>query len=348
MKRRLQALLLAAPLFEAFCRMLTRRHVRTLMYHRFSSKATDDPRFIDAATFGWQLDLVKAHHTPITPDQHHSHHVLKKPLPGPCPVVLTIDDGYRDVLEVAHPLLRDRKLPAMLFMTTGLADGPFWFWWDKIEYIMRKTPATEYELTVFGRSLALDLSHDAGRRQAWSDVADRCLFAPNDRKLAFIDDLASQLGVDLPANAPIDYRGVTWDELCTMVSEGLMVGAHSVSHPILSRMPHAEATSEIARSRARLEEQLGQPVFWFCYPNGGPADYTDQLCSYLADEGFNGSYVAYQITSHPGDPYRMPRYSCSPDTVTFRWILCGAEFLVRRLKSVVGLQPDIAPQYWKD
>jgi len=348
MKRRLQALLLATPLFEACCRLLTRRHVRALMYHRFSAQATGDPRFADAGSLARQLDLIKAHHTPITPDQHHAHHVHGAALPGPCPVVLTIDDGYRDMLEVAHPLLRERGLPAMLFMTTGLADGPFWFWWDKIEYLVSQAPATTHELDVLGRRLALDLRDAAGRRQAWSDVADRCRFAANDDKLAFIDDLARQLDVALPTAAPPGYRGVTWDELRTMVDEGLLVGAHTVSHPILSRVPHAEATDEIARSRARLEQQLDRPVPWFCYPQGGPADYTDQLCTFLADHGYKGSYLAYQVTGHPADPYRMPRYCVGPDAVEFRWVLCGAEYLVRRLKSVFGLQPDIAQHYWQN
>ncbi len=317
------------------------------MYHRFSARATGDSRFVDAETLARQLDLIVAHHQVISPDEHLAHHAHGQPLPGACPVVLTIDDGYRDLLDVAQPLLRERGLPAMLFMTTGLADGPFWFWWDKIEYLVNEAPAAHHEVDVLGRRLTLDLHSPAGRHQAWSDVADRCRFAPNAEKLDFIADLARQLHVALPENAPPHYQGVTWDELRSMVSDGLLVGAHTVSHPILSRVPHAEAEREIGRSRERLEEQLGQPVPWFCYPQGGPADYTDQLCTYLAAHGYAGSYLAYQITSHPGDPYRMPRYCVGTDLVEFRWILCGAEHLVRRLKSLFGLQPDIAAQYWE-
>ncbi|MEZ4387913.1 MAG: polysaccharide deacetylase family protein [Candidatus Krumholzibacteriia bacterium] len=347
MKRRLQSLLLATPLFEACCRLLTRGHVRALMYHRFSGRATDDSRFVDARTLARQLDLIRAHHTPMTPDQHLASHAGGAALPGPCPVVLTIDDGYRDVLEVAHPLLRERRLPAMLFMTTGLADGPFWFWWDKIEYLVHEAQAVVHELEVLGRAITLDLRTEAGRRQAWSDVADRCRFADNDEKLAAIGALSRDLGVGLPVDPPPHYGGVTWDELRGMVAEGLLVGAHTVTHPILSRVSQGDAESEIARSRARLEEQLAQPVPWFCYPQGGPADYTDELCRYLAEHGYRGSYLAYQITGHPGDPYRMPRYCVGPDEISFRWLMCGAEYLVRRLKSLFGLQPDISPQYWQ-
>jgi peptidoglycan/xylan/chitin deacetylase (PgdA/CDA1 family) len=346
-KRRLQSLLLALPLFEAACRRLTRGHVRALMYHRFSHRSTGDPRFVDAATLASQLDLIRRHHTPVTPDHHHAVHVHGEPAPGPCPVVLTIDDGYRDTLEVAHPLLRERGLPAMLFMTTGLADGPFWFWWDKIEYVVHEAPAAEHDLDVLGRTLRLDLRTPAGRRRAWSDVADRCRFASNETKLQFIDTLADTLGVDLPAEAPERYRGVTWDELRSMVREGLLVGAHTVSHPILSRVPQSDGEREIGESRARLEQELACEIPWFCYPQGGPADYTAELCRYLSDAGFKGSYLAYQVTGHPRDPYRMPRYCVAGDMVDFRWMLCGAELLVRRLKSLVGRQPDISPHYWQ-
>jgi len=346
-KRRLQSLLLSTPMFEAFCRWLTRQHVRALMYHRFSPRATGDSRFVDAETLAAQLDFLVAHHTIITPDQHRAQHVDSQPVGASCPVVITVDDGYRDVLDVAHPLLRQRDLPAMLFMTTSLADGSFWLWWDKIEYLMQEAPAAVHDLDVLGRSLSIDLTTPTGRRQAWSDVADRCRFAPNADKLSFIGELARRLGLELPEAPPPGYQGVSWDELRTMVDEGLLVGAHTVTHPILSRLPLAEAVFEIDQSRARLEEQLQRPIPWFCYPQGGPADYNDQLCKHLDGANFAGSYLAYQISDHAGDPYRMPRYCVGSDMVEFRWMLCGAEFLIRRLKSFFGLQPDVSPQYWQ-
>lgn len=318
------------------------------MYHRFSHQATGDPRFVDAGTLADQLDIISLHYTPISPDTHRAQHVEGRAIPGSCPVVLTIDDGYLDFLDVAHPLLRARGIPAMLFMTTGLADGPFWFWWDKIEYLVRNAPPAKHSIEALGRELQLDLTSADGRQRAWSQVADRCRFAPNDDKLAFISELAGHLGIELPEDAPEQYQGVSWDQLRTMVAEGLLVGAHTVSHPILSRVPHAVAEAEIAESRQRLQAELDRPIPWFCYPQGGPADYTDQLCSFLADEGFTGSYLAYQISSHPGDPYRMPRYCVNSDMVEFGWVMCGAEYLVRRLKSVFGLQPDVSPHYWQN
>lgn len=338
---------MSLPLFEACCRWLTRREVRALMYHRFSARATGDSRFVDAANLARQLDIIARHHTPVHPDAHRDLHVEGAPIAGPCPVVVTIDDGYRDTLEVAHPLLRERGIPAMLFMTTGLADHDLWFWWDQIEYLVHEAPAGTYELDLLGRALTLDLTAAAGRRQAWNDVADRCRFAPNEEKLDSIHELAARLGVDLPAAPPPHYAGVTWDELRAMVREGLLVGAHTVNHPILSRVPQAEAEHEISESRRRLEAELDQPVPWFCYPQGGPVDYTDSLCHYLRQQGFAGSYLAYQITSHPGDPYRLPRYCVGPDLVEFRWIMCGAESLVRRVKTVFGLQPDVSQKYWQ-
>lgn len=48
-------------------------------------------------------------------------------------VALTFDDGYASVVETAWPMLKERGLPATLFVVTGSLVGPMRFWWDEAE-----------------------------------------------------------------------------------------------------------------------------------------------------------------------------------------------------------------------
>lgn len=345
MKRTLKTFLLAVPGFEAACRALTKRHARALMYHRFSDLPTGDPRFVDRATLAAQAALIARHHARWTPDEHLAAATGRGRPRGAAPVIVTVDDGYRDFFEVAYPVFRDAGIPAMLFVTTGFVDGTHWFWWDRLEHVLNGAPEGRPKVEVGGRALALDLTGPAGRKAAWHAVADRCRFIPDRQKEEAIARLAADLGVELPARPPGRYAPCTWDEIRTMARDGMLMGAHTVSHPILSRVDEDEAAREIAGSATRLAAELGAPVTWFAYPQGGPADWTPAVRDHVATT-CDGCYLAYQDMADPADAYTLPRYCVTGDPVDFRWVLCGGEYLGLRLRALLGRNTGVGEGYW--
>jgi peptidoglycan/xylan/chitin deacetylase (PgdA/CDA1 family) len=70
---------------------------------------------------------------------------------------------------------------------------------------------------------------------------------------------------------------MSWDDARALVREGFEVGAHTVNHAILSRVPLSEATGEILDSQARVRAETGTCSGTFCYPNGKLTDYTPQV-----------------------------------------------------------------------
>ncbi|MFO7609551.1 MAG: polysaccharide deacetylase family protein [Candidatus Krumholzibacteriia bacterium] len=345
MKRRLKTILLALPGFERACRALTRGHVRALMYHRFSDRTTGDPRFVDRGTLAAQGDLIARHHARWTPDEHLAT-VTGGPRPaGRCPVVVTADDGYHDFHDVAFGVFRRAGIPAMLFVTTGFVDGSHWFWWDRLEHVLHQAPAGAPAVDVGGRRLDLDLTSPRGRRAAWHQVADRCRFLPDRQKEEAVARLAADLGVALPAAPPAPYRPVTWEQIAAMAEAGLPMGAHTVSHPILSRVGEDEAAREIRASVERLAARLDRPVRWFAYPQGGPADWTPAVRDAVAAV-CAGCYLAYQDLARADDPFTLPRYCVTADMVDFRWMLCGAEHLFLRLRRLLGRPTGVGAGYW--
>ncbi len=344
MKRRLQRVLLACPGFAALCRLLTRNHVRVLMYHRFTPDASHE-RAVGAAMLGEQAALIARHHDRWTPDDHLD--LLEgKRRGGRCPVVVTCDDGYADFHAIAFPVFREHRIPAMLFVATGFVDGRTWFWWDRLAHLLDAAPGWRGEFAVGGRVLTLDLTGEASRARAWNEFADRCRFLPDAQKEEALRQLAATLGVD-PAERPAPgYEPATWDQVREMAAGGILFGAHTVTHPILSRVPPAEAEREIGESRRRLEAMIGAPVRWFAYPQGGPADWNAEVREQVAAAGLRGCYVAYQNLLPREDPYALPRYCVQSDPLHFRWLLCGAEWLMLRLRQRIGLSTAPGADYW--
>lgn len=347
MKRALKKRLLALPGFQATCRRLTRRHVRALMYHRFSGDATCRDGHPDRATLAWQMARIAEHHTFWRVAQHHEAVVGARPVADDCPVVVTVDDGYRDVYEVAFPVFREHHVPAMIYVTTGFLDGTMWFWWDRLAHLFASAPASCTELAHDGEVFRLDLMSDTSRRTTWNNVADRCRFLPDERKRSLIDALAEHLGVLLPAQPPAAYAAVTWPEVHEMRQAGLEFGAHTATHPILTRVSLADVREEVTTSRRRLQDALGEPITWFCYPQGGPADYSPEIAAEVAAAGFAGSYLAYQEVESSPTALAMPRYCVTADREDFLWVLCGAEYLGLRARRLLRRPTRPGKTYWK-
>jgi glycosyltransferase involved in cell wall biosynthesis len=127
-----------------------------------------------------------------------------------------------------------------------------------------------------------------------------------------------------------------------MAGDGMLFGAHSVTHPFLSRVTLERARQEIADSGRRLTEMIGEAPGWFCYPQGGPPDYTAQVRDLVAKLGYRGCFVAYPKHSVPEDVYALPRTGVGADMADFRWTLCGAEILGLRLRRWLGLTADFS------
>jgi peptidoglycan/xylan/chitin deacetylase (PgdA/CDA1 family) len=96
------------------------RGVRILLYHRVADTA-GDPLAITPRRFRRQLEYVKSLGIPVIP-LREVHDVLERG-DGARAIAITLDDGYRDALTAAEPILRDLELPATVFLPTGIVSG---------------------------------------------------------------------------------------------------------------------------------------------------------------------------------------------------------------------------------
>jgi len=313
------------------------------MYHRFSPESVHDARFVNPHVLKTQMNYICDHYTVIEPDQHLE--ALNGCVPGRCPVAVTVDDGYADFHDVAYPIFREFGVPAMLFVATGFISGDTWFWWDKLAYLIKEASPGEYRVDTGAKTIFMDLTSDTGRNSSWHRVADRCRFMKDEKKEALLVDLAIQLGIQLPSPPPTEYAPVTWNQIREMNQNGIKFGAHTVHHPILSRVPFHIAREEILESKNQLEKELQHPINWFAYPQGGPADFNDRIKA-IVKENFDGCFLAYQEMDNPGDKYSLPRSCVTNDITSFRWVLCGAEFLGLKIRKLLGLQTGVTRAYW--
>lgn len=322
-----RAVRMAGPMgLYHLARGLTRTEPRILMYHRFGSTGT--PPGVPAAVFREQLQILKRQFRIVTLAELARR--LADDALEPGLAVITVDDGYADFRRIAFPILQSEGVPATFFVTTGFIDGEVWLWPDVLEYAIAHTRALHPDLSDLGVTQSVSLTTDAGKAAAWQTLVDVLLDLPGDERAQRLAALTRRLGVTLPDVPDADHAPVTWDDLREMSRAGIEIGAHTVTHPRLTRLSDDRLQHEIAASKRRLEEQLGRQVTSFCYPNGAPQDYDDRVVDAVQRAGFDCAVVAH-FDGRRGDRFRLRRLGVGDNMFQYRKSVAGIEHLGRRL-----------------
>src|SRR5262245_2372923 len=179
----------------------------------------------------------------------------------PRSVLLTFDDAYRSFATVAWPVLRRRGLAAALFVPTAYPGGELGaFSWDRVQRACQHT-ARRDALAAGGATLPLAT---AGERRAAAGRAKELVKAlPHAQGMALVEELCRELGA-----RPVEHDVLSWNELRRLAREGVAIGAHTRSHPLLTRVGPGEARTEILGSLDDLRRELGRVPALFAYPDG--------------------------------------------------------------------------------
>lgn len=222
-------------------------------------------------------------------------------------MVITFDDGYADNHDVALPILQRHGLVATFYVATGFLDGGR-MWNDTVIEAVRASPACGLALG----HLKLDglehlaLADDAQRRAAIGRLLGALKYRPADERLALVQTVAEASGAVLPGNLMMRS-----DQVRALGRQGMTVGAHTVSHPILLTLPAHRVRQEIDQSRQVLEGILDEPVRHFAYPNGVPGrDLSDDTAGIVRGLDFDSAVTTAWGAARCGDDsFQLPRFT---------------------------------------
>jgi peptidoglycan/xylan/chitin deacetylase (PgdA/CDA1 family) len=288
--------------------------LRVLAYHRVvphtvESRYPFDLTLISAwqAEFQWQLDYLKRNYDPVRCADVIEALDAGRPLPKRA-VLLTFDDGFSDNYHVAFPALRDRGIPATIFLTTGYIGRSETFWFDHLIYLVARTRLESIELPGVP-VIRLDSSRESRIRQA--GILLRHLKSVSDStRRDLISALDAQLGVEIDQSDRRLSEPMTWTDVKTMAGAGIEFGSHSVSHPILSRVTDKEELrSELVESKRRIEVECGMPALSIAYPVGGADAIDNRVVQMVREAGYRlgFTYETGLNAALPSDPFRIRR-----------------------------------------
>jgi peptidoglycan/xylan/chitin deacetylase (PgdA/CDA1 family) len=301
-----------------------------LLYHRIIPLESDPQLMaVRPRHFFQHLEVLRKTAVPMALREMVSR-AAEGTLP-PRAVAVTFDDGYRDNLVFARPLLEQADVPGTVFVASGYLDGRREFWWDAMERIFLRPgrlPET-WQLSLGGQDRRWELNgsstyseadyHDrahwsvllpneaGGRQRLYMELCELLRPLGDEVREQVLEELSSWSGV--PRSPRATARPLTPEEIVLLTEDGLVeVGAHTATHSVLSTLTPDQQRQELMVGKGRLEEILGRPVTTFSYPFGTRKDYTADTARLTREAGFELACSNFRGVVRSGtDAFQLPR-----------------------------------------
>lgn len=245
---------------------------------------------------------------------------------------VTFDDGYRDNLTVALPILKKYAIPATVFIASGFLDGGR-MWNDTVAESLRRASGDRLDLDDLGLGCH-QLGDEDTRVQVCSRLLQQIKYLPHAERTVVADRIADKIGKELPGDLMM-----TGDEVRSLHAAGIDIGGHTLTHPILSGLNDRAAKQEIAENKTYLTDLIKAPIRIFAYPNGRPGrDYTAKHALMLKDCGYLGAVsTATGAATRLSDPYQLPRFT--------PWDTAPSRFALRLVRNMMTRNTALMAEY---
>lgn len=239
-------------------------------------------------------------------------------------VVVTFDDGYKNNLTVAAPILESLNIPFTVFVSVNHI--------DKVKFF----PTFTNRVVLLDKSVkriridCLDMDvtfhSDEQRRELLSElnyilkhsciekvnlISEQLMRNLSDER---INDIFREYSSDMPMN---------WEELVELTKvTGCTIGSHCLDHFICnSYQTQDETRNQIMESRRVIREKLNVNCDYLAYPNGNipQGDITGYAKKAVEDAGYKMAFTTMpQRLNKNSDPYLLPRCAARFELIDFK------------------------------
>lgn len=236
--------------FNTLARLFLNKKIYVLNYHSVSSSSNAKlfqsslyPHLsIDVNLFESHIKMMKNNgHTFVRPKDllNIETEKIKKP------TIIYFDDGFKDNLANALPVLDKFGINACIFISPNIVNKTSIFWTIKHRAFLKSQGVDKEEI---------------------GSMTDNLKALPNSERQTLIDKEYESAGFSwLPEDQNIFLE---WNEIKNLVKKGWEIGSHGLSHQNLLEINMEDIKKEIIESKYEIEKKLGRPIVSFSYPHG--------------------------------------------------------------------------------
>lgn len=217
-------------------------------------------------------------------------------------LAITFDDGYLDNATEALPILKEFGFHATFFCTSAWLDGGL-MWNDQVIESIRLWPEKRLSIDHLGiNSLSVETLEE--KNKAIEKILPKLKYLEHSMRQELAMSLISRFD-DVP-ELMMDRK-----HLKLLQEQGMEIGGHTHSHPILSQLDDTSLELELAINKKTLESAIESPIKLFAFPNGKPGlDFDDKQIPSIRNAGYLAS-----LTTAPGTAssatnlFKLPRFT---------------------------------------
>ena len=301
-----------------------------------------DGHLITATAFRSQLELLTSKYNVISPEEFRLCREGKLQ-PPPRAVLLTCDDGLLNTLTDILPIIRTFGVPFLFFVTGySLLEHSSMLWYEQLYLWLHMRQAISLRLP--GRVAVHVAQNSREKRVLWQELIRAFSALPQNGRQDALEGVRIQIGIaeswqaEYSQNEPLRRRFLmlSRSELLQLAAAGMTIGAHTLTHPMLSQAPEAEARIEMSQCREQLEDFLGREVWALAYPFGTPDAVSARETRMSRGAGFTCAFMNTEAESQ--SDFALPRIhvSAGMTLAEMEAHLCGVHGSLRSKYAAVS------------
>ena len=257
-----------------------------------------DGNLITAETLRKQLRRLKKYYNVISAEEFLAWRDGRFALPQRA-VLLTCDDGLLNCLTDMLPVLKEEGLTCLFFVTgSSSQEVRDTLWYEDLFLLFLRAPEGVFRISFEGILLQGELGEREQRRTVWWKSVKQLSQLTAEKRRSCLRVIQSEVQAerDSIVEGSMESRRfelMTLPELRQLASSGMAIGAHTLSHPMLSRAPEPLVRDEVSGCKLKLEAVLGKPVWALAYPFGDPESVNPSVLAITQEAGFKAAFVNF-------------------------------------------------------
>ena len=281
-------LLSATGILSVLLKMLVKKGLYVFNYHSFNTLENDYWKFGSLFSSNYQDNFVKQlrfFHKHMKPAESFDLDSLSLDRPH---YMLTFDDGYKDNCQIALPVLKRHAAPAVFFVATQPVGTDELLWYDKVRYFYENTKKGKGLRPVFHKKKLKARLEEIKRMEA--PERQECL---------------REMEKQSPEHGP---AMMGWEDIRKAHAQGVLIGSHTHTHPILAHLDKDEQRKEIQVASDMIKNNAHVTPFMFSYPEGNERAFGQDTIRLLENAGFRYAFTTSDgVNLDVSSPFHLKR-----------------------------------------
>jgi peptidoglycan/xylan/chitin deacetylase (PgdA/CDA1 family) len=271
-----------------------------------------DGNLVPQNAFRKQIQFLKSRYHVVHPDDFRAWIEQGTQLP-PRAVLVTCDDGLLNTLTDMLPVLQSEGVSCLFLVTAAsCTNEPGMLWYEELYHLMRAKPLPP-DLQLPAEEGTESPSPGTFQALWWSTVRQA---SRSDAKTRtdWMRQVRNHCGSGQPLRSERRWRLLSVAELRQLAEAGMSIGAHTLSHPVLSLCGEEDARREIQESKIDIEQAIGRKVWAFAYPFGNPSTMGERELRLAREAGFACAFLNVEHSgTGPPNPFALARTHVTSD-----------------------------------